>query len=553
MAQDLYRHHRDRGNVLMLASLCLVPVLVLSPTHVFAVMDDGLYASAVRYYQHTGTYVAHDWAAVSLVAQVVWGALFADLFGFSITVLTWSTLVLSGAGVLCSYWLLRLLRLPSGTALFGALLVLANPVYLHLSYSFMTDVPAFSCTLAALCFMVWGLQTQRDRRLLIGALFCTIAVLIRQTDVFVSVALVLYLSFAHRLTVRRIALGAVPIATLLGYQLWETLTGAGAVPEQYLAIPGVAGSGPLLIAAHVGLGLIRLLLVAPAMAFWILPLFPFVLPVRMGPKHLMTAMQVAALMIAAYWLIDGFGRTPFDQTRGVFDSTGFVILAGDPSTISPILNPAFWTGFSLILIGVTAWFAVYWGSMLVGQLRMLLARRPRCVPSFVTCAGLCAAIGTIATPRMYDRYLLILFPFVLIVLLRRFTSFVFGFRLAAFVLLGILLAFSVTCQADYVDHATAHWQAGEALLAQGAPWYEIDAGFEWERAYYYDSAGYLRLNPAHPNFEVGQPAAFAYAVSDRTLPGYHIVGQVPYFSRLGGFTWRASYLLARDGVVGGTR
>ena len=536
----------------MIAALWLVLVLVLSPTHVFAVMDDGLYAAAVRYYQHTGGYVAHDWAAVSLVAQVVWGALFADLFGFSVTVLTWSTLVLSSAGVLCSYWLFRLLGLPSGTALFGSLLVLANPVYLHLSYSFMTDVPAFSCTLAALCFMIWGLQTQRDRRLLIGALFCTVAVLIRQTDVFVSAALGFYLALTHSLTVRRIALGTLPIVTLLGYQLWETLTGAGAVPEQYLAIPGLSGSGPQLIAAHVGLALIRLLLVAPAMAFWILPLFPFVLRVRMGPKKVMTAMQVAALMIVAYWLIDGLGRTPFDQTRGVFDSTGFVILAGDPSTISPILNPAFWLGFSLILIGMTAWLGVYWGSTLVGRLRTFLTRPPRYIPGFITCAGLCAAVVTITTPRMYDRYLLILFPFVLIVLLRRFTSIVFGFRLAAFVLVGILLAFSVTCQADFVDHAAAHWQAGEALLAQGTPWYEIDAGFEWERAYYYDSAGYLRRNPAHPDFEVGQPATFAYAVSDLPVPGYHIIGQVPYFSRLGGFTWRASYLLAQDGVAGST-
>src|SRR5207248_711133 len=107
--------------------------------------------------------------------------LFAHLFGFSHTTLRISTLVLAGSGVLAFYLLLRELLDP-GRALLGALLLLFNPLFVFLSYSFMTDVPFLSLALWALFCYVRALRARSPRLgwLAAGSALAGGAFLIRQ-------------------------------------------------------------------------------------------------------------------------------------------------------------------------------------------------------------------------------------------------------------------------------------------------------------------------------------------------------------------------------------
>src|SRR5690349_13678095 len=85
----------DLRNLVIIAGGFLLLVLLLPPQHEYAVIDDYLYAGSVRDMLNTGRFVMPDMSQANLVGQTLWGALWAGLFGFSFTTLTYSTLTMA--------------------------------------------------------------------------------------------------------------------------------------------------------------------------------------------------------------------------------------------------------------------------------------------------------------------------------------------------------------------------------------------------------------------------------------------------------------------------
>src|SRR6266487_3027811 len=129
----------------LIAAMALLLVAV-PPAGDFPIADDWLYARMVKSLVELGQLQISPWSSATFVLQAYWGALFAQLFGFSHSVLRASTLLLGALGVLAFYLLLRDL-LDRRRALLGALLLLANPLYVHLSYTFLTDIPFLTLAL----------------------------------------------------------------------------------------------------------------------------------------------------------------------------------------------------------------------------------------------------------------------------------------------------------------------------------------------------------------------------------------------------------------------
>src|SRR6266581_4680672 len=137
----------------VLAAAAALLMLAAPPRGDFPIEDDWLYGRSVKALVEQGKLELPVMSAAAFAAQAYWGALFARAFGFSLNVLRVSTLVLSASGVLACFLLLRDLTTPK-QALVGALLLLFNPLYVFLSYSFMTDVPLVSLSLWSLvCYV----------------------------------------------------------------------------------------------------------------------------------------------------------------------------------------------------------------------------------------------------------------------------------------------------------------------------------------------------------------------------------------------------------------
>src|SRR5437867_6763506 len=152
---------QDLRNLALVVAGFAAVLLLIPPQHEYPVIDDWIYARTVQHQLITGEFYIHPVSQASLVGLTLWGTAWAKLFGFSFSTLTCSTLVLALAALLAFYGIARQLGVPPPGALLGTALLGFNPIFLHLSYSFMTDVPFLSLVLLSCYCYIRGLQSSR--------------------------------------------------------------------------------------------------------------------------------------------------------------------------------------------------------------------------------------------------------------------------------------------------------------------------------------------------------------------------------------------------------
>ena len=108
------------------------------------------------------------------------------------------------------------------SGLLGVVLLGLNPVYVYISYSFMTDVTFLFYILAACLLFIRGLKGHGEAYLWLGGVATALAYLTRQYGILVLLAALAYLWLSHTWTWRRAALMfALPALAVVGYAVWE--------------------------------------------------------------------------------------------------------------------------------------------------------------------------------------------------------------------------------------------------------------------------------------------------------------------------------------------
>lgn len=164
--------------------------------------DDPSYACIVREFLRTGRIIYNGGANAIVLPHILWGALFVKIFGFSATVLRFSTLPMAiGCAILC-YALARQATLRPSLAIFTSLLLCLSPLFLPLATSFMTDVPGLFFILASLCALIRCAQAPPHRAslfwVIVGCILGAIGGLTRQIVWAVPLALLPYLCCLRR-------------------------------------------------------------------------------------------------------------------------------------------------------------------------------------------------------------------------------------------------------------------------------------------------------------------------------------------------------------------
>ena len=129
-----------------------------------------------------------EWSAHYPLAQILWGALCSELFGFSFAVLRLSTLILAWGGLVAFYLTLREMGIRPLPASLGTVVLLCNPVLFMLSHSFMTDVPFVSVMNGSLLFYVRWTKRGHTHDLALGSALAVVAFLIRQLGAALALA-----------------------------------------------------------------------------------------------------------------------------------------------------------------------------------------------------------------------------------------------------------------------------------------------------------------------------------------------------------------------------
>ena len=143
--------HRP-GVWLLLSSFLLVIGFVNPLRETGSWSDDFAYARMVHHLLETGEYRLDHWAAANMPVQIYLAAGLATVFGYSLTLLRLSTLLLVLFGLVSFYCLLRDHGTGEMEAGLLSLTLFASPLVLYLSFTFMTDAQFLSWLLIALLF-----------------------------------------------------------------------------------------------------------------------------------------------------------------------------------------------------------------------------------------------------------------------------------------------------------------------------------------------------------------------------------------------------------------
>ncbi|HEU0164909.1 MAG TPA: hypothetical protein VFQ54_07680, partial [Thermomicrobiales bacterium] len=209
-------------------ALFAVAAMIVPTMTQIATTDDWGYSRSVEILVEDGHLTVFPVVAATAVGQILWGALFGEIFGLDLGVMRLSTVVAVAIGGMALFGLLRQLGVSRWRSSMGVSLYLFNPLSFILSFTFMTDPHFTSWMLVAMVFYAWGLRDEETRpwAIVVGSIAAGYAFWIRQQGALIPFAVILYLVVTRRLwfnwrSLRLAAQAALaPAVMLVGYYVW---------------------------------------------------------------------------------------------------------------------------------------------------------------------------------------------------------------------------------------------------------------------------------------------------------------------------------------------
>jgi 4-amino-4-deoxy-L-arabinose transferase-like glycosyltransferase len=492
--------------------------LIVRPLADAPVIDAWIYSHAVRLFAATGRLRFAGFTEAMPVAQVVYGAAWGRLFGAGEASLDLSVACLGAIGAILLYALLIRCGAGRAEAAIASGLLAANPCYLFLSFSFMTDIPFIVLMIAAM--LAFAKAEPPSGRLWICAALSVAAFMIRPFAAAAIAGLagatIIYDLRAHKIdrrwvkrAARRLAPLAFAAAACAG--VWISLMVMQAQPFRlarrthligYFFTVGVATYiragilGPLL---YLGIVLSPLALVQVA---------------QLAAAGMRRAAAIAAtIFTAACVLIRLDPKPPATPELSCFGGwSNALLLRGLP--------------YHFEWHGAGNWIALALGS--AGAAGLIVAAQ-RAWPKLnragaaIVIAAACYWAGTIPLWLFNDRYYLFLVPAAALILALtpiRSPSVAVPAALAMTAIMGFASAAGLY---DYQRGLGAVIAARDALEREGVPRPQIDAGYSLNGADLYHFADQPEVQDSLER-EQGIPMITSSALDDYTIAAAPIVG-----------------------------
>lgn len=516
----------------------------------FALNDDWIFARAVQDFS-LETFRLDSFIVPVFMGQLLYARGLVSLFGFSLTLLHVSTLIVALVGIVALYRLL-LWRVGVGVAVIGSLGLFFQPLFYNLSFSFMTDVPALSLVMVSLLFYGRWWDSPRLGWLWLAQFFAIYAATIRQNYVAVFVAsLFLLLMQSDRRAKKLGLLGGFFPGLILLIGLYFFLQGRGWWPTN-------------IVSFHVFHDLLGLWEHARTQLFYVWQYVSFLLiPILLLAISSLTRMRrwllslAAGLGVGLNLVLLSFYDVSFPFFGNVWTKYGLGVRTDVLSGMAEVAWPTWMsfcvTGLAGAASGAVAFF------LIEGVWRSFRRRSDR-VESVVRgyewflLLILLSQLASLLLFRSFDRYYLSVFvpALVLAVFCWIRTPPLRMVMVCAGSWIVCLALFSVMGTREYISLTRAKWLAADGLVRHGVAITDIDAGYEWlgwqwykkgnpEILPYYDPKMPWYITTLVP--EVTRAYVLSYS---QELVGYILVGTYPYesFSKTGG----AIYLLKKENL-----
>jgi hypothetical protein len=495
------------------AILCaLLLALCTLATYPFVEMggnDDFSYVRSAKALAETGHVVFFGWSSAMLGWQLALGALFIKLFGFSFTVTRASILLVALSLTFLLQRTLVRLGLNEINAAFATLTLALSPLFIPLSFSFMSDIPGLFAIVLCLYLCLRAIKapspSQTSAWLIAAAVSSALLGTARQTGwlgVLVIVPSTCWLLRRRRLSILVTfvwffcALFIFSALNWFSHQMYATAEGLDGIgiDQGHLFNTALAGLRGLLETAF----LLSPIFIAFALAF---------LKTRNRWVYLSLA---GAIVFCAYLCLRPHGYWVGIVLAPASSGIGNYVTSRGILELPAIGNRPLVLNFAVrVVITVVSYFAAFaFVVLLIARNRRVQA--PEAMTSELSWRQLFLLIGpfTLAycaflairvfSGVMFDRYLLPLLM-VLAVVAVRFYQERISSRLprTCFAVLFLSAAFGVAGTHDMFAADRARLAAIEQLRAAGLPRTAFYAGFAYDGWTQIDAQGHIDANDIH--------------------------------------------------------
>jgi 4-amino-4-deoxy-L-arabinose transferase-like glycosyltransferase len=446
---------------ILLSALAWAVIFVAIPpsSQNFPLGDDWAFAhGAIWFAQAQGIHYSH-WASMPELGQWIWSWPFLHVIPVEHFALRLSVIVLSWLGLAAFYDLLRRERISERVAAFATGLLALDPLWFVSQGTYMTDVPAISFGLLALCFYARALASKNPRWLWAAMLAAMFAVATRQTMLAVPLAagVLFWRDREIRWKPFWIISIVAPVIVCGAVAWWFTHR-----PDVLLMKP-VFNWHETLLRPYVALHLCGLV---------ILPLGLLMF----RPQHwrIFSVSLIVMLIGAAHYRFSSNGLPYgglFPYCQGMLSLEGTYtdgLVVGEREML---LTPA-------VRIVLTALGCIGGAGILAALVAAVRARQVwKVLPLF----ALIQFFILLTVPTVMDRYLEVFFPGAIFVLAVQAAVFRWRTGLVAMFLYGVI---SVSLMHDWLAWNSVRWQLGKQAIATGKilPG-DIEGGFEWDGWY----------------------------------------------------------------------
>jgi hypothetical protein len=465
----------------------LVCLPLIRPWLDIGIIDDTSYTRSAQLLAQTGHILYNGWAAPILGWHLYWGALFIKLFGFSFNVTRLSTLPVAMAAAFFSQRSMVRTGLTEWNATLATLTLILSPLFLPLTFSYMTDIGGYFVIVLCFYACLRALQAEGDGTacwwIAFAAISNGVGGTIRQISwlgLLVIVPAALWLLRGRR----KVVLCGL-FAMILGLVIM-----AGAMEwykHQPMALPEPLWRGSLTQdrVRNIVRGMSRFLFDAP---LFLLPVLLLFLPkVRWKDRYDWVAfIGASSFIIAALLLIQPLPRVAWLEPvignyvteHGVIDGSFIngsrpVILTDPIRAVLTVLVIAGLASLTAVLLrkpvsnrqeldDVISWNALF---LLVGPFLAV---------------SLALIVSRASIDMVFDRYLIPLLFFALLLLVRYYQQQV-SRQLPRYsvLLLSVVALYGVGATHDTFVMLRARMNAVHELEARGVPDAQIDGGWEF--------------------------------------------------------------------------
>lgn len=465
----------------ILAGFLVVAIVVGVPVRI-PIGDSWAYGWSARQLAQFGHLRLSDFGSPALVGQLFLTYPIARVFSADPAVLNCLTYVVSAATACLFYAILCRLGFGPGRSLLGVGTLVLNPIYLAQSVTYDTEIYFLFVVFVGLLFLLmWG-REDRLWCLWAGAGAFGYAVLIRQHAIVLALVAA-FVTLRHRgLRTSTAIPWLFPIIALIGFEIW--LATAHGIPKAH------TWQAELLKwrVTHPQAFLLQILggitEAAHYLGLFLLPLLPIWGGVKLSRVCCRKHVRILGLLLALIVI----GMTVFGMCLGsfmpyleniltmnqIFYPLALAVRAQDLRPVGTIVT----AGLALLLI-----------LRLATRARSEHSDSPRMVgvfaPRFLGLASFCLLAATLLTGFHFDRYCLVLVPF-LIPLLLPVSSWSRSEFFVSLLLVTVMGLFSIYYVDQRIRYFSCRWDAAASVVAEGYEPYKIDGGFAFNGHHCYE-------------------------------------------------------------------